>query len=240
MSVFTGLFRKKERAVCSAVVAAAGFSSRMGGDKLFMDLGGVPVLARTLMALQSCACVGEIVVVTREEKILEVADMCHACGIDKATKILCGGTTRMESVLAGLSEISPDAGLVAIHDGARPLVTEETVRKAVHAASVYQCAAPAVPVTDTLKRTEDNIVSQTLDRSRVSAVQTPQVFVPELIKGALTLAVQNGREYTDDCAAVEALGARVYLTEGSPENIKITTPLDLVLALAILQNRGGI
>jgi len=238
MSMFTGLFRKKERVGCSAVVAAAGSSSRMGGDKLFMDLGGVSVLARTLMALQGCACVEEIVVVTREEKILEVADMCRAFGIDKATKVLCGGMTRMESVLAGLSEIHPDAGLVAIHDGARPLVTEEIVREAVHTASVYQCAAPAVPVTDTLKRAENGIVCETLDRPQLAAVQTPQVFVPELIKGALTLAVQNGRTYTDDCAAVEALGAKVHLTEGSPENIKITTPLDLVLALAILQNRG--
>jgi 2-C-methyl-D-erythritol 4-phosphate cytidylyltransferase len=239
MSMFTGLFHKKERIGCSAVVAAAGSSSRMGGDKLFMDLGGVSVLARTLLALQVCACVEEIVVVTREEKILEVAELCRACGIDKATKILCGGMTRMESVLAGLSEINPDARLVAIHDGARPLVTEEIIREAVHTASVYQCAAPAVPVTDTLKRAENNIVCETLDRSRLVAVQTPQVFVPELVKGALTLAVKNGQTYTDDCAAVEALGAQVHLTEGSPENIKITTPLDLDLALTILQNRRG-
>ena len=121
---------------------------------------------------------------------------------------------------------------------ARPLVTEEVVRDAMHTAALYKCAAPAVPLTDTVKETAGESVIRTLDRSRLAAVQTPQAFVPEIIKAALTLAVKNGVEYTDDCAAVEAMGISVRLSEGSQENIKITRPLDIQTAAAILKSRG--
>jgi 2-C-methyl-D-erythritol 4-phosphate cytidylyltransferase len=212
----------------------------MGGDKLFMDLGGMPVIVRTLCAMESFDCVNEIVIVTREEKIVEAANLCREYGIDKASKVVCGGASRTESALIGLTEIDPAAQLAAIHDGARPLVTEELFENTVRMAASVQCAAPAVPILDTVKLAEDGIAKQTLDRNRLVAVQTPQVFVPELIKGALTLAMQNGEEYTDDCAAVEAMGVALYLTEGSAENIKITVPLDIDLALAVLKRRGAI
>jgi len=238
VSRFSNWLRQKKTPKCSVVVAAAGSSSRMGDDKLFMDLNGIPVLARTLYALDRCLLVDEIVVVTREEKILEVADMCREYGICRATKILVGGRSRQESVLAGLSEISPSAQLAAVHDGARPFVTAELFERVARLASLYQSAAPAVPLSDTIKLAANGLVLETLDRSRLVAMQTPQIFVPELIKAALTRALQEDLSYTDDCSAVEALGVPTRLTEGSPENIKLTTPLDMETAFAILKKRG--
>ncbi len=212
----------------------------MGEDKLMLDLCGMPVLARTLQALQRCTCLSEIVVVTQPEKIVAVAKLCRDYGITLATKILSGGTTRAESALIGLSEINPRAALAAIHDGARPLVTQEVVEGAVDAARRCLAAAPAVPVKDTVKLAENGVVAETPDRNRTMAVQTPQVFQPDVIKGALTYAIEQEIPITDDCSAVEILGVEVCLTPGDEENIKITTPLDLSLAEAILQRRGDV
>jgi len=237
MKKISDAIRKVKNTRCSVVVVAGGSSARMGEDKLFMDLGGMRVLERTLRALSDCECVEEIVLVTREEILEKAADLCHDNKLAKVTKVVIGGKNRNESALAGLSEIRRDAKLVLIHDGARPLVTGEIVRDVMHAAALYKCAAPAVPLTDTVKETEGESVVRTLDRSRLAAVQTPQAFVPEIIKAALTLAVKNGVEYTDDCAAVEAMGIPVRLCAGSPENIKITRPLDIPTAEAILKNR---
>ena len=235
------LRKKKEekRPFCSAVVVAAGASERMGTDKLMLDLGGMPVLARTLKALQACTCIDEIVVVTQPEKIVPVAKLCKEYGITLATKILSGGATRAESALIGLSEISSEAALAAIHDGARPLVTPAVVSAAVEAASRCLAAAPAVPVKDTVKIAENGVVAETPDRESTMAVQTPQVFQPDIIKGALTYALEQEIPVTDDCSAVELLGVDVFLTPGDEENIKITTPLDISLAETILRRREG-
>ena len=230
--------RKLKNTRCSVVVVAAGSSTRMGEDKLFMDLCGAPVLEHTLRALSACSCVEEIVLVTREEILEKAADLCYDLKLAKVTKVVIGGKNRNESALAGLSEIRRDAKIVLIHDGARPLVTEEVVQDAMHTAALFKCAAPAIPLTDTVKEAEGEKVLRTLDRSKLIAVQTPQAFVPEIIKAALTLAVKNGAEYTDDCAAVEAMGIPVRLSKGSPENIKITRPLDIQTAEAILKSRG--
>ena len=227
----------KKRPFCSAVVAAAGSSTRAGRDKLFSLLGGESVLARTLRVLDDSEWIDEIIVVTRPEKIPEAAELCRACGIVKVTKILCGGETRTQSVLCGVSETDRRAELIAVHDGARPLVTEKIIEDAVHAAVLYQAAAPAVPVKDTVKRADKGVVSETLPRDEIFAVQTPQIFCADLIKAALTKAVQDGAAPTDDCMAVEALGVPVHLTQGSEENIKITTPPDFRLAELILESR---
>ena len=231
--------RKWKNTRCSVVVVAGGSSRRMGEDKLMMDLGGMPVLARTLTALNACSCVEEIVLVAREDALEPFARLCKDYGIGKVTKVVVGGPTRNASALAGLTQIKRDAKLVLIHDGARPLVTEKVVQDVMHAAAIYKCAAPAVPVNDTVKETQGDAVVRTLERSRLAAVQTPQAFVPEIIKAALTKAVKEKREVTDDCAAVEAMGIPVRLSEGDGENIKITRPMDLVTAQAILQRRAG-
>ena len=239
MSKVSDLIRRAKNTTCSAVVVAAGSSLRMGEDKLFMPLEGIPVLARTLMALNGCGCVEEIVLVVRPDRLEQAAKLCRDYGALKVKKVVCGGSTRTASALAGLVQIRRGARIVIIHDGARPLVTEEVVWKAVHGAALYKCAAPAVPVTDTVKETQGETVIRTLERSRLAAIQTPQAFQPDLIKAALTRALREGKEYTDDCAAAEAMGIPVRLTEGSPENIKITRPLDMQTASAILRSRGG-
>ena len=151
--------------------------------------------------------------------------------------MIVGGQERIHSVQAGLREVDPEADLIAIHDGARPLVPQEIIRDTVARAALTGAAAPAIPLTDTVKRTEDGLVVETVDRSSLWAVQTPQVFEAGLIKGAIQKAMEDGELLTDDCGAVERLGMKVTLTSGSRENIKITTPLDLILGEAILQAR---
>ena len=237
MSKAGDLLRKAINTTCSVVVVAAGSSARMGKDKLFLDLEGMPVLVRTLRVFDECDFVREVVLVVREDRAEDAAELCRAYGIRKVEKVVIGGATRTESVLAGVTCIDRDAKIVLVHDGARPLVTEDIIYDAMHKAALFGAAAPAVPVTDTIKETKQDVVVRTPDRSALAAVQTPQAFVPDILKAALTEAVHSGKEYTDDCAAVEALGVRVRLSKGSQENIKITRPLDLEIAAGILRSR---
>ena len=235
------LFRKSEpkEPHCSAVIVAAGSSQRMGSDKLMMKLGEIPVLARSLKAFQASPLVDEIVVVTRLDKLQETADLCKEYGIEKVSRVIAGGKTRTESALAGVSEVSSDAKLIAIHDGARPLVTADLILRTVYAASEHMAAAPAVPSIDTLKAVDaEGCIIGTVDRETTLRIQTPQVFRAELIKGALTKAVEKGMTLTDDCAAAEMMGVRTKTVLGDEDNIKITTPRDMLFAAEILKERG--
>ena len=209
-----------------------------GIDKVLAPLGELPVLVHTLYAFQDCPAVDEVVVVTREDLLVEVGRLCKAFNLDKVRKVVVGGQERIHSVQAGLEEVDPEAGLIAIHDGARPLVSQEILRDVVARASLTGAAAPAVALVDTIKRTENGQTAETVDRSQLWAVQTPQVFEAGLIKAATKKALEDGELLTDDCGSVERLGMRVTLTQGSRENLKITTPLDLILGEAILQARG--
>ena len=137
-------------------------------------------------------------------------------------------------MLAGVRELDPKAELAAVHDGARPLVSQAVLEGAILRARECGAAAPAVPVKDTVKRAKDGLVSATLERSELFAVQTPQVFEPSLLKAALSKALEDGAELTDDCAAVERLGIGVALTQGEYRNLKITTPEDMAAAEALL------
>ncbi len=241
MAGLLSLFKRKkpEEAKCSAVIVAAGSARRMEGiDKVLAPLGELPVLVHTLYAFQDCPAVGEIVVVTREDLLVEVGRICKDFTFDKVTKVVVGGEERIHSVQAGLREVSPEAELIAIHDGARPLVTQEVIQEAVSAAAFTGAAAPAIPLTDTIKRGSEGRTAETVDRDTLWAVQTPQVFEAGLIRGAVQKALDDGEPLTDDCGAVERLGMPVTLTRGSRENIKITTPLDLIVGEAILQARG--
>lgn len=239
MSFVSDFIRKSHRSFCTVVVAAAGESHRMGEDKLMLSLCGKPVLAWTLEALNSCAAVDEIIVATQENKLDWVSELRKEYGISKLTKVVIGGETRTETALAGVSEASRLAKIICIHDGARPFVTREVIEDAVHNAVLHLAAVPAIPVKDTIKMTADGYVTETPDRSALAAVQTPQAFQADIIKGALTRAVQQGVHYTDDCAAVEAMGVKVFLSKGSEENIKLTTPQDLTTAAAIIKKWGG-
>ena len=224
-------------AVC-AVIVAAGSSRRMGGEnKLLLEIDGVPVLARTLSAFQKCAAIRDIVLVCREQDIMPYTELAKAFSIDKLCTVTRGGETRTESVLAGITAAPENAVLVAVHDGARPLVSEAVITEAVTTAAEYGAAAPVVPVKDSIKRIENGVIAADVPRDTLAAVQTPQVFARPLLLRALNEAARQGQAYTDDCAAVEALGQPVYATHGSYENIKITTPVDMLTAEALLAQR---
>lgn len=233
--------KNKTRPRCAALVAAAGSSSRMGGiNKLLQPLDGMPVLARTLTALQLAEMVDEIIVATREEDLMEISDLCHTYGITKCTKVVCGGKTRAHSVMRAALEASPDTELLAVQDGARPLVTPQLIDRVIAVAVRCAAAAPAVPLKDTIKKVKDGgAVDTTVDRETLRAVQTPQVFSAELLKAALQSAIDKEIPVTDDCSAVEQLGKVVFLIDGEEENIKITTPSDLIIAEALLHAREG-
>lgn len=197
-----------------------------------MPLAGEPVILRTLRAFEKSPVIGEIIVVTRFDLLEDIA--AFGSEIKKLKKVIVGGKTRTESVQNGLFAVSKRARLIAIHDGARPLVSQEIIRDAVHRAERYNAAAPAVPVTSTIKQVKSSVVIETPERSELFEVQTPQVFAADLIKGAVSAAISANRQFTDDCAAVEAIGATVHITKGSHENIKLTTPIDMTIAEAIL------
>ena len=237
----TKMFSKEKKTypICSAVVAAAGSSSRMGdgSNKLLLPLEGIPVLARTLRALDDARLVTEIVIATREEDLLTIGDLCKTYGISKPVKIVRGGATRAASVLAAALECRPDGAFIAVHDGARPLAEPELIDSVIQLAFRTNAAAPAVPVKDTVKVVADGKVVSTPDRETLRSIQTPQVFDAALLRAALQAAVAADLPVTDDCSAVERMGKEVYLAEGSYENIKITTPEDMALAAAIVQRR---
>ena len=219
---------------CAAVIVAAGSARRMQGiDKIMTPIGGIPMLLRTVQAMAASERINEIVIVTRADLIKRVKALCSA--EKKVCAVTAGGESRAESVLCGLRQVHSE--LVAIHDGARPLVTPQVIDSAVCAAETYGAAAPAIAVHDTIKVAVDGIVKETPDRRTLFAVQTPQVFFLEHIQTALAEALSCGIALTDDCSAAEAAGMQVYLTQGSEENRKITVPTDLILAEAILKGR---
>ena len=221
---------------CGAVIVAAGSASRMGGiDKVMAPLGGEPMILRTVRAFEDCEAVKEIVIVTRQDLMGPIAEICS--GFTKIRSVVQGGSSRQESVKLGLLAFSKEVRLAAVHDGARPLVSGELIDKVIRAAHSYGAAAPAIPVKDTIKIFEGGFIAATPDRSTLRAVQTPQVMDRDLLLGALEKAEQEGTALTDDCSAVEHIGMRVRLVEGEERNLKVTTPLDLKIAELLLEEK---
>ena len=221
---------------CGAVIVAAGSASRMGGiDKVMAQLDGEPMVVRSVRAFQECDAIREIVVVTRPDLIVAVRDLCS--GFDKVTAVVAGGKDRPASVSNGLAALSEKVKLAAIHDGARPLISWQIIDRAVRAANTYGAAAPAIPVKDTIKVVQGGIVKETPERKNLYAVQTPQVFDFDLLRGALKKAVLDKAEITDDCSAVERMGMSVKIVEGDERNLKITTPIDLTIAKMLLEEQ---
>ena len=228
--------RKLKHPHCAAVIVAAGQATRMGGlDKILTKIGGMPVICRTLEAFDHNEMIDEIIVVVRQERMESVSELCAA--YPKVRMVVPGGATRLESVRAGVAAVSEKTKLVAVHDGARPLVCDDVISNTVAKAAKFGAAAPAIHVKDTIKVSSSGAIDETPDRKTLYAVQTPQVFDCDLLKGALQNAVDKHLDVTDDCSCVEAIGMKVQLTDGSEENIKITTPLDLELAELILRKR---
>jgi 2-C-methyl-D-erythritol 4-phosphate cytidylyltransferase len=219
---------------CGTVIVAAGSASRMEGiDKVMAPLQGEPMIVHTVRRFQESNLIREIVIVTRADLLMPVMDLCH--GFPKVKAVVVGGNSREESVRMGLSTLSERCKLVAVQDGARPLVSTAVIERTVQAANAFGAAAPAVPVKDTLKVICGGVVDHTPDRSALRAVQTPQVFDFDLLRVALTESARNGWTVTDDCSAVERLGMQVRLVEGDERNIKVTTPLDLKIAQLLLE-----
>lgn len=239
-TLFDKLLRRRgSHPYCAALVPAAGRSRRMGGtDKLTALLGGEPVLHRTLWALDNARLVDEIVVAASPDRLEEIAALCVRAGVKKPLRVVEGGDSRAQSVLMAALAASDRCELLAVHDGARPLIRGEQVDDMVRLGQKTYAAAPALPVTDTVKVADTaGVVQSTPDRSSLYAVQTPQVFQANLLKAALQSAVEANAEITDDCSAVERLGKAVYLAPGWRENIKITTQEDLMLAETFLRER---
>lgn len=219
---------------CGAVIVAAGTASRMGGiDKVMAPLRGEPLLLHSVREFQNCDAIREIVIVTREDLLMEVMSLCNR--FSKVRGVVVGGADRPASVQAGLNNLSDKVKLVAVHDGARPLVTWQVIDRTVRAAHSYGAAAPAIPVKDTVKVVKGGIVSSTPDRNTLQAVQTPQVFDLQLLKGALIKAQKDKTPITDDCSAVENMGMSVKIVEGDERNLKVTTPMDLKIAELLLE-----
>ena len=222
---------------CGAVIVAAGSASRMGGiDKVMAELDGEPMIVRTVRTFQSCDAIKEIVIVTRPDLILPITGLTNA--FDKVTAVVCGGKSRQESVSLGMNALSEKCELAAIQDGARPLVTWQLIDRVVRAAHAYHAAIPVIPVKDTIKVCNSALVISTPDRSTLRAVQTPQVFDFDLLRGALKQAEADGAEVTDDCSAVERMGMTVKIVDGDERNLKVTTPLDLKLAEMLMEENA--
>lgn len=223
----------------SAIIVCAGNSTRMGGvNKILMPLGKRLVIGVTMQAFEKCESIKEIIIVARENDIPEIQAEAEKTGITKLKKCTAGGSTRQESVINGVKCISKDTELVAIHDGARPLVKPEHIEKAIKDASVFGGATLGVPVKDTIKMVEDGLITDTPPRKFLYITQTPQVFKRSLYFESIDFALEHNLDFTDDCQLVEAIGGKVCMTNGDYTNIKITTPEDIAIAEVLLKQQN--
>ena len=230
---------EKENIYVSAVIVSAGNSTRMGGiNKQFLDINNIPVIVHTINVFEKTESIHEIVVVTRECDISDVKNLVEKYGFSKVSCVVAGGETRQLSVYNGVINTSTKADFIAIHDGARPLVTENVIVDTLKQAVKYGAAATGVKVKDTVKQVNDNNdIVATPDRAYLRFIQTPQIFNKSLYLDAVS-NVENSKDFTDDCMLVEAYGKKVKFVDGDYENIKITTPEDIELALNYIKKRG--
>lgn len=223
----------------SAVIVAAGKGTRMNMDvnKQYIEVEGKAVLARTIQVFEDCEAVGEIILVVNQFDIVYCKqNIIDLYGFKKVKALVAGGAERQDSVFNGLNEVRPDCDIVLIHDGARPFVHIETIEDSIRTVQEYGAACVAVPVKDTIKRSDkDCFIAETLDRSVIWSIQTPQSFRYDLIMKAHIKAREDGFTGTDDAVLAERVGFRTKLVMGSYDNIKITTQDDLIFAEAIVR-----
>jgi 2-C-methyl-D-erythritol 4-phosphate cytidylyltransferase len=220
-----------------AIIAAAGQGTRFGGGraKQFLELEGIPIIIHTLRAFERCEVIHEIIVVVAAAEAAGFSLLADQFDLQRRPRVVSGGRTRAESVLLGLREIDPaTVDIVVVHDGARPFVTVDEITRTVAAARLHQAAVLVAPISDTIKEVVDGKIRGTLSRSQLRRALTPQCFAYRLLLRAYDQADVLDPELTDDSALVEALGQSVAVVEGSPRNIKITTPEDLAIGAAIL------
>ncbi len=234
--------KKGRNILVSVILPAAGRGKRMqaGVNKVFLSLLGKPILYHTLRAFAAVPEVKELIVVTGEEEVAALRRSLHHLPGLPAVKVVAGGSERQYSVWNGLRASSADADVVLVHDAARPLVTRETIENVIAAAKENGAAIAAVPEKNTVKIVEDGVVASTPDRSKLWAVQTPQGFQRDLLMKANEKAETDGFLGTDDASLVEHYGAKVHVVMDSYQNIKITTPEDLVVAEAFLRQQRSL
>lgn len=208
-----------------------------GVNKLLLPLGNTNVAGRSMLAFEQCPEVGDIVVVCRERDRKELENTAEKLGIAKLRGFAEGGGTRQESVFSGLKKISPETSLIAVHDGARPLVKPEQIVRTARDAEVFGAAVLGVPVKDTIKVVNDGLITDTPYRPSLYITQTPQIFKRRIYFEAVDFALEHGLDFTDDCQLAEAIGVKVCMTEGGYENIKITTPEDIKIANLLLEEQ---
>lgn len=224
-------------AVFSAVIAAGGSGSRFGAEipKQFVEINSIPVIAHTINKFENCSLISEIIIVTHPDFIVYCRDMVKELGFGKVTEIVCGGSSRQQSVFFGLKQLNDNVTHVLIHDAARPAVDEATIKKCCDGAVRYGACAAGVKVVDTIKISDDGeFITSTADRSKMWQIQTPQAFEKSLIYKYHQNAAFEGFEATDDCMLAERYGTKVKLIQGNSDNIKITAYRDLTLMEGLL------
>ncbi len=224
----------------TAIIVAGGSSQRMGFDKLFALLDGKPVVAHSIAAFEQTESVTGIIVVGRAERLAECEKIVETHCFRKVTAVIPGGARRQDSVSRGLAQLEAATKFVAVHDAARPLVRPELVERIFQLARAHGGAASAAPVSDTLKRVDDeHVVTGGVERAHLFAVQTPQIFGRDLLENAYRTISSAGLEVTDEISAVERAGGKVVLLPNEEPNFKITCPADLPLAEFVLRTRGA-
>jgi 2-C-methyl-D-erythritol 4-phosphate cytidylyltransferase len=224
----------------TAIIVAAGSSERMGFDKLFALVSGKPIIAHTIAAFECTSCVDEIILVGRADCLGELRKL--VVQPTKVKEIIEGGAERSDSVRAGLDHLNPKSDFVAVHDAARPMVTPEKITRVFEICrTTGGAAALAEPINDTLKRADvDLAVRESVDRTGVYGMQTPQVFARKLLEEAYQLVANKKISVTDEVSAVELLGRKVVLVPNHDFNFKITYPRDLPLAEFVLKQRAAL
>ena len=223
----------------TAIVLAAGKGTRMnaGMNKQFMLINDRPLLAQTLAAFQSCNAIDSIILVAGRDELKACKEqIIDRYGFDKVDKLVPGGSERQQSVYNGIMELEDDCSIVVIHDGARPILPEGIIEKCIDGAKIYGAVSAGMPAKETIKiLNEEGFVQYTPERGKVWVTQTPQAFKRDIIEKAHETANIKGISGTDDAFLVECMGIKVKMLEGSYENIKITTPEDIILAEAIMR-----
>lgn len=223
----------------TAILVAAGDSRRMGFDKLFASIAGTSVIAHTIRAFEDARCVDGIIVVAREDRHEEIKTIVRDEDFKKIRSIIPGGKHRQDSVRAGLDHLDSFTKYVAVHDAARPLVTAQQIGRVLQQCANHGAAALAEPINDTLKRADtDLLVSDSIDRHQLYAMQTPQIFERQLIEQAYRAVYAKSLLVTDEVSAVERLGSKVVLVLNEDFNFKVTYPRDLPLAEFVLKRRN--
>ncbi len=225
----------------TALIPAAGMGKRMGKAvaKQFLPLADKPMLAHTLLVFQRAVEIDEIIpILSREDMESCLAGIIEHYHITKVRTLVVGGKQRQDSVYEGLLKVDQDTDVVLVHDGVRPFVTQEMIRSAVDLARQGTSVTVGVPLKDTIKEVDaGGMVLSTLERSRLWAIQTPQAFPAAVLREAYEQSYHHGFYGTDDAALVERAGGKVRVIMGSYENIKITTPEDLLIAEEIVKGR---